>query len=88
MPTWSIAVSELMLSLPGSGCIRATRSIASRHVVRGERQRSRHRRHAVRAEVGPGFAPGASGIGASKTKNSTNSRNWGSEGTSPPRSYA
>jgi hypothetical protein len=34
------------------------------------------------------LAPGASGIGASKTKNSTNSRNWGSEGTSPPRSYA
>jgi hypothetical protein len=33
-----------------------------------------------------GLAPGASGIGASKTKNSTNSRNWGSEGTSPPRS--
>ena len=36
----------------------------------------------------PGLAPGASGIGAFSTKNSTSSRNWGSDGTRPPRSYA
>ena len=37
------------------------------HVVRGQRQGSRHRGHALRAQVGPGLrAPGAS-AGASST---------------------